>query len=374
MVGWVKGIGGDWIMKALLAAVAVVETAAGRVLVEAHRGDSMHAPENTIASIHSAFGLADLTEFDVHATSDGHLVLMHDSTVDRTTNGSGPVSSYALAEIKMLDAGSWFSPAFAGERVPTMTEAIHAAVAGGLRPLVERKAGSAAAYHNEFVNMALAPADFRVISFDWGFLDALDTLDSSYILGALGSGEITQVTIDAVKSVGADFLDWQHNTITPSVVDLVHANGMELHTWTVDSPARMQQLIDMGVDGITTNSPATLLQLSIQAARTADLNMDNVVDGADWHLYNTGRGLDMTRLSADEAYRLGDMDGDLDNDIADFVRFKTLYQQAGGVASIDSTFLVPEPAAAALLLLGAFFCWSRSDRYWRDSLHSSTDC
>jgi glycerophosphoryl diester phosphodiesterase len=337
----------------LVAYFAATGLAAGRVLVEAHRGDSSRAPENTIASINSAVGIADLTEWDVQLTSDGAFVLMHDSTVDRTTNGTGSVSSHTLAGIKALDAGSWFSPAFNGERVPTMAEAINAAVLGGLTPLIERKAGgTAAAYHNEFVNLGLAPSAFRLIAFDWNFLDSLDAVDSNYNLGALGSGQITQASIDSIKAKGADFLDWEHSTVTQSVVDLVHANGMELHAWTVDSSARMQQLIDMGIDGITTNDPATLFQLVIQASRTADINMDNEVGAADWLAYNAGRGVDLTGLSLDEAYQMGDMNGDMDNDIADFVKFKTLYLQAQGTNSFETHLTVPEPTTVTMSILG----------------------
>jgi glycerophosphoryl diester phosphodiesterase len=343
---------------ALVAYFAATGPAAGRVLVEAHRGDSSHAPENTIASINSAVGIADLTEWDVQVTSDGAFVLMHDSTVDRTTDGTGPVSSFTLGGIKALDAGSWFSPAFNGEQVPTMAEAIDAALLGGLTPLIERKSGgTAAAYHNEFMNLGLAPAAFRLISFDWNFLDGLDALNSSYNLGALGSGVITQTSINSIKALGADFLDWAHGTVDQAVVDLVHANDMELHVWTVDSPARMQQLIDIGVDGITTNDPATLLQLSIQASRTADLNMDNVADATDWLAYNAGRGVDLMGLSLDEAYQMGDMDGDFDNDITDFVKFKALFQQAQVTGSFESFVATPEPNAGTLFVAGLLLCW-----------------
>lgn len=339
-------------MGALIAMLVAAGPAVARVLVEAHRGDSLYAPENTIASINSAVGKADLTEFDVRVTSDGELVLMHDSTMDRTTDGTGAVSSYTLAGIKTLDAGSWFSPAFIGEQVPTMDEAINAALLGGITPLIEQKAGSAAAYHNDFLNLGLASSDFRLISFDWNFLDSLNALNINYNLGALGSGTLTQSSISAIKAQGADFLDWAHGTIDQAVVDLVHANDMELHVWTVDSPARMQELIDIGVDGITTNNPATLLQLVIQASRTADLNMDTMVDAADWLMYNAGRGVDLMGLSLDEAYQMGDMDGDFDNDIADFVRFKTLFDEANGEGAFTALLAVPEPPTITSLIMG----------------------
>jgi glycerophosphoryl diester phosphodiesterase len=231
------------------------------VLVEAHRGYSQVAPENTVASINAAAASADLVEFDVRITSDGELVLMHDGTVNRTTDGSGSTSSLTLAQIQLLDAGSWFSPAFVGEPVPTMIEAINASRAKGMVPLIERKAGAAADYHAEFVSLGLNPSEFRVICFDWNFLAALDSLNPAYRLGALGSGTITQAVIDKVKAKGADFIDWNAGGINQAAVDLVHANGMELHVWTVNGASQMQQLIDYGVDGITTDNPALLRSL-----------------------------------------------------------------------------------------------------------------
>ncbi len=97
------------------------------VIVVAHRGSVHLAPENTLAAIEKAIEQgADLIEIDIRQTRDGHLVLMHDATVDRTTDGSGRVADMTLAQIKRLDAGSWFHPRFAGERVPTLAEALQA--------------------------------------------------------------------------------------------------------------------------------------------------------------------------------------------------------------------------------------------------------
>lgn len=276
---------------------------------------------------------------------------MHDSTVNRTTNGSGAIDSLTLAQAQALDAGSWFSPSFAGEQVPTMAEAINASLLSGITPLIERKAGSALDYHNEFISMGLSTSDFRVISFDWGFISGLNALDSNYNLGVLGSGTLDQSTINSALANGADFLDWSHTDINQTIVDLVQSNGMELHTWTVNTTSRMQQLIDFGVDGITTDLPATLHDLVVQSSRTADINGDGFVDAADWLLYNTGRGVDLSGLSLNDARMLGDIDGDLDNDIADFVLFQTLYEEANGMGSFALIGNVPEPTAAVLALL-----------------------
>ncbi len=112
------------------------------VMVVAHRGASRHAPENTLAAFRKAIELgADLIEFDVRQTRDGHLVVMHDDTVDRTTDGRGRVSQMTLEEIRKLDAGSWFGPQFKGERVPTLDEALET-IKGGALPDIDFKAGT----------------------------------------------------------------------------------------------------------------------------------------------------------------------------------------------------------------------------------------
>ncbi len=231
------------------------------LVVIAHRGDSVNAPENTIASITSIAGTAELSEMDAQVTSDGVLVLMHDGTIDRTTDGTGTVASKTLAQIQTLDAGSWFAPEFAGEPVPTLAAAISAAIASGVEPLVERKKGDAAVYHAEFVAQGLSVNDFRVISFDKAFLNALDALNRDYRLGWLGSSAITQAVIDEAQANGADFLSWSDSEVNQAAVDLVNANGLELMVWTVNGEVRMQELIDLGVRGITTDDPALLRSL-----------------------------------------------------------------------------------------------------------------
>lgn len=114
------------------------------ILVSAHRGASRSAPENTLAAIRTAIEMgADIVEMDVRETKDGRLVLLHDSTLDRTTTGSGPLTDHTLEEIRPLDAGSWFSEEFAGEGIPTLEEALDALGEHGL-PDIDFKAGDPA--------------------------------------------------------------------------------------------------------------------------------------------------------------------------------------------------------------------------------------
>ncbi len=246
----------------LLTTLQLAAAVRADVLVAAHRGNSISAPENTIASIDAAAGLADLSEMDVRVTADGQLVLMHDANVRRTTDGNGPVKRRTLDELQSLDAGSWFSNEFDGEPVPLLEQAINASFAAGVEPLIERKAGSAELFHDQFVDLGLDESQFRVISFNRRFIADLDSLNPDYQLGILGSGAITPAKLTRMIAQGADFISWRHGSIrSQATVDLVHANGIELHVWTVNDVDRMQELIDLGVDGITTDDPMSLSSL-----------------------------------------------------------------------------------------------------------------
>ncbi|MCC7476393.1 MAG: hypothetical protein IT425_13445 [Pirellulales bacterium] len=258
------------------------------IAVEAHRGNPVLAPENTYASITASAGYADFVEFDVQVTADNKLIIMHDGSVDRTTNGTGSISGLNYTGyIDSLDAGSWFSPTFAGEPVPLLTPFVESIRSYGMRPLLERKSGSAAAIVNE-LNAIGALSETVIICFDWNFLSSVRALAPNTKLGALGSGTINSTVINNVLNAGGNFLDWSDSSsITQSVVDMVHAAGLELHVWTVDNLARMQQLIDLGVDGITTNAPHTLRSI---VPLPGDFNYDNTVDTADYSVWRKSMG------------------------------------------------------------------------------------
>lgn len=111
-------------LAALSLLVVNTNTAADEPLIVAHRGLSVHAPENTLTNFRACLELRLGFEFDVERTKDGQLVCIHDNTVDRTTNGTGKVSEWTLEEIRRLDAGSWYDPKFVGEKVPTIEEVL----------------------------------------------------------------------------------------------------------------------------------------------------------------------------------------------------------------------------------------------------------
>ncbi len=300
------------------------------IAVEGHRGNPTVAPENTFASVNAAAGYADFSEFDVQVSADGKLFIMHDGTLDRTTNGTGSDGSQNyVGYIDGLDAGSWFSPAFAGEPVPLMKPYVEAIFAKGMRPFLERKTGTPQAIVGE-LNEIGKLHDTVIISFDWNFLAGVRAMDSVVKMGALGSGTITTSVINSVLASGANFLDWSDSAsvINQAAVDMVHAAGLELHVWTVDNLTRMQQLIDLGVDGITTNAPQTLRSI---VPLPGDFNYDNIVDAADYSTWRLTMG-----------------------DANSYSIWRANFGQAVGVVAgggVGSLAAVPEPAGTRMALV-----------------------
>lgn len=227
------------------------------VLSIGHRGNSLVAPENTVASFLAALGSADLVETDGRPASDGTLVIMHDATVDRTTDGTGAVASLTLTQLRALDAGSWFAPQFTGTRIPTLEEMITNTLPAAT-PLIEQKAGTPAAYVNEFRRLGVV-TNVILQSFDWNFLGAVHALEPALRLCALGSGTLDAAVLTTITNAGARTVAWEKSTVTSDVLTLVHQRGLALFVWTVDGP-EIRTFIDLGVDGIISNDPALVKQ------------------------------------------------------------------------------------------------------------------
>lgn len=223
-----------------------------KVLSIGHRGNSLFAPENTLASFQAAWGKADFIETDVHVSSDGKLVIMHDGTVNRTTDGTGTIVSKTLAQLKQLDAGSWYSTNFAGQRIPTFEEMV-TNILPHATPLIEQKAGPASAYVAELARLGFT-TNVILQSFDWNFLAGVHALDPRIRLCALGSGTLDSSTLNTVINAGVEAVAWEKSSVTPDVLVRVHNAGLKLYVWTVDG-AEIQNFIKMGVDGIISNDP-----------------------------------------------------------------------------------------------------------------------
>ncbi len=243
----------------LVSVILVIEAGGvclGAVLSIGHRGNSLFAPENTVSAFVACSNKADLVELDVQVSSDGALVIMHDATVDRTTDGTGSVSALTLAQLKTFDAGSWFSTNFVGERIPTLEESL-AAILPGMTPLMEQKAGTAVQYVDELRRLN-AVTNVVLQSFTLSFLQAVHTLEPAIPLCLLGSADLTATTLTNAMNAGARTVAWERTKVTATEVSLVHSLGMKLFIWTVDSPMEIQSFIDLGVDGIISDNPAAV--------------------------------------------------------------------------------------------------------------------
>jgi len=231
----------------------------------AHRGASGHAPENTIAAFQTAFDMkADYIEIDVQMTKDGELVVIHDNTLDRTTNGSGFVGDYTLEELKQLDAGSWFGEEYAGEQIPTFEEVLDA-FRGKIGILVEVKSPELYPGIEEKVADAIKernmhkPNNNKVIiqSFNHNFVQASKSLLPSMPHGVLVGANWADVTDEALAEFAA-YADYFNPTIdmaTPDLVERIHNAGMKTWVYTVREPEQADYLLELGVDGIITDFP-----------------------------------------------------------------------------------------------------------------------
>lgn len=223
----------------------------------AHRGASAEAPENTLAAFRRALEAgADGVELDVHLSADGVPVVIHDDTVERTTDGAGPVAFFAAESLRELDAGGWFAPEFAGEPLPTLEETLHL-LAGKLRINIEVKESRAGM---AVVNLLrhLPTADVVVSSFDHDLLDDLRRTAPGLPLAVLFDEENWHRVLARAVSLRASAVHPRADLVSRPLVAACHRCQLPVHVWTVDAPARARSLARMGVDGLFTNDPATL--------------------------------------------------------------------------------------------------------------------
>ncbi len=199
------------------------------VLTIAHRGASAHFPENTIAAFAAAIRAgADMCELDVQKTVDGALVVIHDDTVDRTSDGRGRVDMLTLAAIRRLDAGRWCGDQFAG---------------------VEQLCG--------LICARAADRTAMVSSFDWAELESVRRINPAIRLGLLADRAPARL-IDAAARLKAWSVNPDRKLIQPELCATAHRRGLQVYVWTVDDPDEMRRMISAGVDGIMTNHPERL--------------------------------------------------------------------------------------------------------------------
>jgi len=232
------------------------------VLVIAHRGASGHAPENTLAAFRKAVSLgAAFIETDLQLSRDAHFVAIHDATVDRTTSGHGPVHDLTLAELRRLDAGSWFGSEFAGERIPTLEEILDFSKKHDVVFYLELKPSGSWGGEHALIGALRESGEIPravVISFDVAILESLRKIEPTLMTGVLYEGRIDRPVERAVE-IGARQLAVRGDLVTPALLAAARKKDLQVVCWTVNQPAHMRLLIDAGVDGIMSDYPDRLV-------------------------------------------------------------------------------------------------------------------
>ena len=231
----------------------------------AHRGVSKEAPENTLIAFKKAIELeVDFIELDVHLTKDGVPVVIHDALLGRTTNGdkARKVIETYLKDLSNLDAGQWFAPQFQGEKIPTLDEVL-ALPRGNTGLMIEIKKGFsppkqiAQAVSNSVQNAQNAQGIY-VGSFSPIILEDLRLLmDNISLIGILEDASL----LPNYSTMGLNHLAIWHKLLHPQMIEELHAERMKVWTFTVDDLPTVEFLLSIGVDGIITNDPRSLVNV-----------------------------------------------------------------------------------------------------------------
>jgi glycerophosphoryl diester phosphodiesterase len=230
-------------------------------LIISHAACKGHAPENTLAGIAAALRLGvDAIEIDVHASRDGVPVLLHDGSVDRTTNGTGAVSDLTLDQLKGLDAGARsFDGRFAGERIPTLAEVLDLTRDACLL-VIEIKQRGIEQQVAAAVRRLNAAAASMVWSFDaetvWAARALMPEVPAAHLWGGR-VGDVATLLDGAVRR-NAQAVSVHFSVVDAALVQAARRRGLTVFTWTADEPSDQARVAAVGVAGICTNVPDVL--------------------------------------------------------------------------------------------------------------------
>lgn len=230
----------------------------------AHRGWSGQAPENTLSAIKRALEEPRISaiEIDVHLTKDGVPVVIHDYRVNRTTDGEGFVKDFTTSKLQALDAGSWFDPSFAGEKVPTLEQVLE--MVACRKPLLIELKQAAGRYEGleesviQLIRKHGAEQHCQLISFDHQSLLACKAIDEKISRTLVFAGA-PLLMAEQVKQAGASAVSINHPYINAEMVESLKKNETRLIVWTIDDKADADRVAGISGDiGITTNFPERL--------------------------------------------------------------------------------------------------------------------
>jgi glycerophosphoryl diester phosphodiesterase len=237
----------------------------------AHRGDPEHAPESTLPAFAAAVALGvDMVEFDVHRLADGALVVMHDATVDRCTDGSGALAEMTLAEVRALDAGSWFAAEFAGTRVPTLAETLAAISAPILLNIHLKTVPDPSWGFEQSVLAEIEAADATpralIVHHDLPTLERVRALAPELRYCLLPDGPDGFAYLDRAARAGFDVLQPGRSMMSAEFCRAVHDAEMTANVFYADDADTMRRYIAWGIDGILTNRPCLLAEVLAEMA------------------------------------------------------------------------------------------------------------
>lgn len=245
----------------------------------AHRGASAYFPENTMAAFRGALEMqAEMIELDVMLSKDGVPVVFHDAKLNHHTDGSGPVNAYTLAELKKLDAGSWFNDEFAGEPIPTLEEVLKFAkdkivlnIEIKAEAITDELQGGVEEKSLQLVKKYKMEGHILFSSFDYRAAEHLKQLQPNIPVALLyekrqSAGRSPSKLVADYK---ADAFNCSRRQLTKEWIEDLKSLNIPVFVYTVDQPKRMRSLISRGVSGIFTNKPDVLRDVA------SDLNQDN---------------------------------------------------------------------------------------------------
>jgi glycerophosphoryl diester phosphodiesterase len=239
-------------------------------LVIAHRGDSAHRPENTLSSFASALEVgAEVVELDVHLTSDGHVVVIHDAVIDRTTDGRGAVRDLTLQQVRAVSAGypERFGSEFRGERVPTLSEALNF-LRDRSKAMIEIKSdavtddaeGGIEARTIEEIRRAGMEKETVLISFDRRALlrcrTAAPEIMRGHLFGRAQPGEV----LEGARAVACELVMPEKGMLSDELRERAREAGLKVATWVVDDPVELVTLARFDLYGVGSNRPGVLLE------------------------------------------------------------------------------------------------------------------
>ncbi len=249
-----------------------------RTQIIAHRGNSGPMPENTLVAIESAIVLGvDMVEIDVRLTADGVPVLMHHHRVDITTSGKGLVHELTWDELRVLDAGSWRGSEFAGERVSSLQDALDLAVgrvplnldikvAEAVEPTAVAAANAGAS--GSVVITGCTQSSVESVSMPTNGLSTLLNVDELLLdADPAHASMIAMESVAGAHELGAIAINVPHELVDADLVDRARTAGVGVWAYTVDDETRFSELMDLGVDSITTNWPEQMLDVASDRTR-----------------------------------------------------------------------------------------------------------